>query len=436
MAAQGDPLGEGQTDRWALRLSAGQLDDLAPLARLHPALADWVPRRGSLNALLGGEGRWPALHAQGTAQLQALQAGTLEVQSAQADWRLDSLAGDPQRRLKLQLRVDGLQRGPQRLSQLLATIDGSLASHRISVDATVPTTPAAWLEQVMAVPRQQGTRAVLRAQGRWTPQPEGGGDWRALIERVAAEAWTPPPGEAVSPAEVDEDAEVADGGDATGADLTLGEFVQQAVLLLSAPLLQGRALREDDAVAAAVDLDDLQAKAATDLRRQRVGAVRAGLRADHLGHRNEGVDTFDVGEESTLVVAGDLGLEDVARLEAVLKDAPTLLATSTVDGESDLALGCLRGEDVDEDLLADADLRPLVGTHGVHFALGHDALGLEADVDQDTVPFEAHHGAFDYFASAELSGFRNVTFFEQRRHVFKFGARGCHLVRQVLSASE
>ncbi len=201
MAAQGDPLGEGQTDRWALRLSAGQLDDLAPLARLHPALADWVPRRGSLNALLGGEGRWPALHTQGTAQLQALQAGTLEVQSAQADWRLDSLAGDPQRRLKLQLRVDGLQRGPQRLSQLLATIDGSLASHRISVDATVPTTPAAWLEQVMAVPRQQGTRAVLRAQGRWTPQPEGGGDWRALIERVAAEAWTPPPGEAVSPAE-------------------------------------------------------------------------------------------------------------------------------------------------------------------------------------------------------------------------------------------
>ena len=50
--------------------------------------------------------------------------------------------------------------------------------------------------------------------------------------------------------------------------------------------------------------------------------------------------------------------------------------------------------------------------------------------------FEAHHGAFDYFATAELSGFRNVTFFEQRRHVFKFGARGCHLVRQVLSASE
>src|SRR5690606_17949776 len=113
-----------------------------------------------------------------------------------------------------------------------------------------------------------------------------------------------------------------------------------------------------------------------------------------------------------------------------------LLATRAVDRQRDLALGSLGLQDVDEDLLAYAHLAHGIGAHRMHLALGHDAFRLEADIDQDTVPLEAHHGAFDDFAAAELSGFRKVAFFEKRRHIFDLGAGGCGLVRQVLSASE
>ncbi len=192
LAAQGDPLGEGDSDRWALDLRAGLLSGLAPLARLHPALADWVPSQGSLNVRLGGEGRWPALRTQGSATLQTLKMGTLQVDAAQADWRLDSRAGDPQRSLDLELSVDGLQQGPQRLARLQAQVSGSLAQHRISLDANGSQAPPAWLEKLMAVPRRQGTRALLQAEGSWTVLPEGGGRWRTRVERVAAEAWSTP----------------------------------------------------------------------------------------------------------------------------------------------------------------------------------------------------------------------------------------------------
>jgi translocation and assembly module TamB len=193
LAAQGDPLGDGDADHWALDLRADALTALAPLARLHPALADWVPRQGSLNVQMGGDGRWPSLRTQGKASLMALKIGALAVDAAQADWRLDSRSGDPQRSLDMQLRVDGLQQGTHRLAQLQATAGGTLASHRINLDATGSQTPPAWLEKMMAVPRRQGTRATVRAEGSWTAQPQGGGSWRARVERLAAAPWTAPP---------------------------------------------------------------------------------------------------------------------------------------------------------------------------------------------------------------------------------------------------
>jgi translocation and assembly module TamB len=192
LAAQGDPLGEGDEDRWALQVQAGLLRNLAPLARLHPALADWVPRQGELQLQLDGEGRWPRLRTQGRAEVQALAMGPLTLDAAQATWRLDSRAGDPQRSLELLARVDGLQRGDLRLAQLQAVANGTLAQHRISLDAAISQAPPAWLEQLLAVPRRQGTRALLRAEGGWTSNAEGGGTWRARVERLAALAWSGP----------------------------------------------------------------------------------------------------------------------------------------------------------------------------------------------------------------------------------------------------
>ena len=192
LAAQGDPLGEGDGDRWALQVQAGLLRNLAPLARLHPALAGWMPRQGELQLQLDGEGRWPRLRTQGRAEVQALETSTLSLDAARATWRLDSRAGDPQRSLELLARVDGLQRGDLRLAQLQAVANGTLAQHRISLDAAISQAPPAWLEKLLAVPRRQGTRALLRAEGGWTSNIDGGGTWRARVERLAALAWSGP----------------------------------------------------------------------------------------------------------------------------------------------------------------------------------------------------------------------------------------------------
>jgi translocation and assembly module TamB len=186
---EGDPNSDGAGDRWTLELQAGQLAGLAPLAALSPALNDWVPRQGGLNASMNAAGRWPALRTEGTAALQQLQVGTLSVQRGQARWRLDSRAGDPARSLLLQADASGLQYGAQQLANLSAQVSGTLAAHRITLDASSNQAPPALAEQMLSVRRQRGTRALLRADGAWTDAPGGAQRWRTRIERLAVEGW-------------------------------------------------------------------------------------------------------------------------------------------------------------------------------------------------------------------------------------------------------
>ena len=254
-----------------------------------------------------------------------------------------------------------------------------------------------------------------------------------LRVRVAVPGELGQVGEAVGPTEVDEDAEVADRGDLAAADFTLGELAQQALLLLGAPLLHGRALGKDGAVAAAVDLDHLHAQPPADLVGERVGAVAAGLGADDLRHGDEGVDALDVGEQAALVEARDFRLEDLAALEALLQDPPALFAARAVDRELDLAVLGLRLHDVDEHVLADAKPGERVGAERVHLLHGHDALGLRADVDEvdeDAVALDAHHRALDDLAATQLARFGRLAGVEQRAHVkdlflFLFLGLGC-----------
>ena len=163
--------------------------------------------------------------------------------------------------------------------------------------------------------------------------------------------------EAVGAADVDEDAEVADAGDAAGADVAFVQLEEQAFLLGGALLLDGGALREDGAVAAAVELDDLEGDVLADpLGERALGVLRgAALRAgDDLGQRDEGVDAFDVDEQAALVAAGDVAFERFVGVQVVLEDAPAALAAGAVEGEDDLAFMGLRLDDGDEDLVADA----------------------------------------------------------------------------------
>ena len=229
-------------------------------------------------------------------------------------------------------------------------------------------------------------------------------------------------GEAVRPAEVDEDAEVGDGGDAALADLALLQLLDDAFLLLAPPFRHGRALGEDGAVLAAVDLDHLEAhflahEGGERLRRVRVVAPDAV----DLGEGDEGVDALDVGEHAAAVVADDLGGEDFAGFEARGQHLPAFLAAGAVEGDDAVALRAHRLQDHHADAVARLQAALAVRAQREHLALGDDRLGLGADVDDDAVGRGAHDDALDDLAAAEAAGLSGLRF-EQGGHVH-LGAR-------------
>ncbi len=186
LEGRGDPASNGQADRWRAELKAESLRSLAPLTRLHPALADWVPRQGSASLTLAGEGRWPNLRTEGTARAAQLQVGTLAVAQAQANWRLDT---GGERALVLQLELAGLALGAQRADHLRANVSGTLADHRIDINGALPLLPPQAAVTLLGVQAQSGTRAQLLAQGSWQADAAGGGRWRAQVERAVVGSW-------------------------------------------------------------------------------------------------------------------------------------------------------------------------------------------------------------------------------------------------------
>lgn len=190
---RGDPAGPGGADRLRAELRAEQLAALAPVARLHPALADWLPRGGSAQVAVAVDGRWPALRSEGTAHVQQLAAGRLAVARGDIGWQVDlSGLGGPAAAspLTMQLDLAGLALGEQRADHLRATLSGTLAEHRIDVSSALPLAPPQAAERMLGIQVQSGTRAQLQARGAWVPAPAaGGGQWRATIELLRLGSW-------------------------------------------------------------------------------------------------------------------------------------------------------------------------------------------------------------------------------------------------------
>ncbi len=161
--------------------------------------------------------------------------------------------------------------------------------------------------------------------------------------------------ETISATQIDEDAELADAGDLAALDLALSQLGQEALLLLGPPLLHGRSLRENDSVATAVDLDDLDAKGLAHPRGQTLlarlvgGASKAGAR--QLGERYESMNAFHVHQEAALVEAGHFTFEGCALLVVLLEETPALLAAGPIERDDDLALEGFRLKDGDENLV-------------------------------------------------------------------------------------
>ena len=185
---RGDPAGSGQADRWRAELKGDALATLAPLMRLYPALANWAPRQGTATAVVAADGRWPNVRSEGNLRISQLQSGALSVATAQADWRLDT-GGD--KSLSARLDLAGLVFGGQRADHLRADLSGTLADHRIDINAAMPLLPPDMAVQLLGVQAQSGTRAQMLAQGAWLPDPggAGGGRWRARINRLVVGSW-------------------------------------------------------------------------------------------------------------------------------------------------------------------------------------------------------------------------------------------------------
>src|SRR5574341_318677 len=115
--------------------------------------------------------------------------------------------------------------------------------------------------------------------------------------------------EAVCPTDIDENTEVTNAGYPARLDVTLIKLEQQTLFLSSPLFLQGRALGEDGAVAAAVELDDFEGDILANPLREGLLCVfrRATLRrADELREGDEGVDALDVDEQAAFVATGDV----------------------------------------------------------------------------------------------------------------------------------
>ncbi|MBA4177524.1 MAG: DUF490 domain-containing protein [Leptothrix sp. (in: Bacteria)] len=201
LEGRGDPAGSGGGDRWRLELDAATLATLAPLAQLHPALAEWAPRRGSAAATLAADGRWPAMRTEGSARLTQLQAGALRVARGTADWGLDTGGAQP---LAMKLDLADIAYGGRRADHLRADLRGTLAEHQIDISGAAPLVPPAAVERVLGIRVQSGTRAQMQAQGRWLPDPAApgggraggvaggtgdGGRWDARIQRLIVGSW-------------------------------------------------------------------------------------------------------------------------------------------------------------------------------------------------------------------------------------------------------
>ena len=154
--------------------------------------------------------------------------------------------------------------------------------------------------------------------------------------------------------------------------------------------------RQHDVVAVAVHLDDAAGELLADVLREVLHAAdvdeRGGQEAAHA----------EVEDETALDDLDDRALHRHAAFVSLFDALPGLFEAGPLLGQDQAPVGVFFLHDEGVDLLAELHL---VG--GVHrladreLADGDDAFGLVADVDQDLVLVDAHHGAGDDVALAE-----------------------------------
>ena len=168
-------------------------------------------------------------------------------------------------------------------------------------------------------------------------------------------------------------------------DVARREPVEDRLAHLAPLLLQHRAAREDDVVAAAVELDHL---AAQGLAHELVEVLDA---ADVDQRRGQEAADAEVEDQPALDDLDDRALHGLAALGRALDALPGHLEARPLLGEDQTPFGVLLRHHERVDLVAEVDL--VRGVHGAadrELGDGDDALGLVADVDEHLVLVDAH----------------------------------------------
>ena len=203
--------------------------------------------------------------------------------------------------------------------------------------------------------------------------------------------------QAVNTAEIDESAEVNDGGHHALTDLALLELGQEGLADLGLGLLEVLATGQDHVVAVLVELKDLGLDLLADVRGEVADAT-------HLneGGRQEATQT-DVDDEAALDGFDDGALNDAVSFLDLLDVAPGALVLGTLLGQNQTAFLVFLGDDKGLDGVADLDdfVRINVLLDG-KLAGGDDTLGLVADVQEDFVVIDLDDGALNQITIIEV----------------------------------
>ena len=217
----------------------------------------------------------------------------------------------------------------------------------------------------------------------------------------------------VDAAEVDERTVIGDVLDHAVDNLTLFEVLHQFLALLGAGLFQHGAARDDDIAAAAIHFQNLEWL--IDVHQRGDVADRADV---HLTARQEGHGAVEIDGETALDLIEDDAGNLLVVLERGLQLAPAFLAPRLISGEDSLTERVLDALQVDFDLVADLEIG-LASGRG-EFAQRHAAFGLQTDVDDGHVFFDADDRALDDGTFLQVSA--PERFVEQLGEVF---TRGC-----------
>ena len=201
----------------------------------------------------------------------------------------------------------------------------------------------------------------------------------------------------VNTAEIDESAEVDDGGHHAFTDLTLLELGQEGLADLGLGLLKVLAAGQNHVVTVLVELKDLGLDLLTDVR----GEVADTTHLNE-GGRQEATQT-DVDDEAALDGFDDGALNDAVSFLDLLDVAPGALVLGTLLGQNQTAFLVFLGDDKGLDGVADLDdfVRINVLLDG-KLAGGDDTLGLVADVQEDVVVIDRDDGTLNQITIIEV----------------------------------